>query len=279
MQQDGVETRPIRLISGISPFCETYFTDARAEKGDLLGNLNDGWSVVKLVIAARASEPNWRAWGESMLDSEPLHLKAQRFVGTDDNGALVDKDLRQRLVRNYMDGAAHRLTAQRITDEASGRVEVSAAASILKNSNTRFTQQKAELALEIMGSQGIGWSGDDFAEEELGIVREWLSGKAMSIYGGSLRGAKQHYFQECFGFTRDHAKRISHGSVNRRTIDSKRSGHFLGLKLNCLFRNFASSATATVMAALTQKHGPPWLIWAGQASWCPKPMVAPTLAI
>ena len=33
MQQDGVETRPIRLISGISPFCETYFTDARAEKG------------------------------------------------------------------------------------------------------------------------------------------------------------------------------------------------------------------------------------------------------
>ena len=88
-------------------------------------------------------------------------------------------------MRNYMDGAAHRLTAQRITDEASGRVEVSAAASIMKNSNTRFAQQKAELALEIMGSQGIGWSGDDFSEEELGIVREWLSGKAMSIYGGS----------------------------------------------------------------------------------------------
>ena len=48
------------------------------------------------------------------------------------------------------------------------------------------------------------------------------------------------------------------------------------LKLNFLFRNFASSATATVMAALTQKHGPPWLIWAGQASWYQKPMVALT---
>jgi alkylation response protein AidB-like acyl-CoA dehydrogenase len=184
MQQDGVETRPIRLISGISPFCETYFTDARAEKGDLLGNLNDGWSVVKRLLQhERQSQTGGR--GVSMLDSEPLHVKAQRFVGTDDSGALVDKDLRQRLVRNYMDGTAHRLTAQRITDEAAGRVEVSAAASILKNSNTRFAQQKAELALEIMGSQGIGWSGEDFAEEELGIVREWLSGKAMSIYGGS----------------------------------------------------------------------------------------------
>ena len=149
-----------------------------------LPNLNDGWSVVKRLLQhERQSQTGGR--GVSMLDSEPLHVKAQRFVGTDDNGALVDKDLRQRLVRNYMDGAAHRLTAQRITDEAAGRVEVSAAASILKNSNTRFAQQKAELALEIMGSQGIGWSGDDFAEEELGIVREWLSGKAMSIYGGS----------------------------------------------------------------------------------------------
>ena len=120
-----------------------------------------------------------------MLDSEPLHLKAQRFVGTDDNGALVDKDLRQRLVRNYMDGAAHKLTAQRITDEACRTRRGERSRLHFKNSNTRFAQQKAELALEIMGSQGIGWSGDDFAEEELGIVREWLSGKAMSIYGGS----------------------------------------------------------------------------------------------
>ena len=31
----------------------------------------------------------------------------------------------------------------------------------------------------------MGWSCEDFTEEELGIVREWLSGKAMSIYGGS----------------------------------------------------------------------------------------------
>jgi alkylation response protein AidB-like acyl-CoA dehydrogenase len=184
MQQDGVETRPIRLISGVSPFCETYFSDARAEKGDLLGNLNDGWSVVKRLLQhERQSQTGGQ--GVSMLDSEPLHVKAQRFVGSDEDGTLVDKDLRQRLVRNYMDATAHRLTAERITAEAAGRVEVSAAASILKNSNTRVAQTKAELALEIMGSQGIGWSGDDFAEEELGIVREWLAGKAMSIYGGS----------------------------------------------------------------------------------------------
>jgi len=50
MDQDGVETRPIRLIAGASPFCETFFNDAIAEKRDLLGPLNEGWTVVKRLL-------------------------------------------------------------------------------------------------------------------------------------------------------------------------------------------------------------------------------------
>jgi len=36
-----------------------------------------------------------------------------------------------------------------------------------------------------MGAQGLGWEGDAFRSDELEAVRGWLSGKAMSIYGGS----------------------------------------------------------------------------------------------
>ena len=57
--------------------------------------------------------------------------------------------------------------------------------SILKNSATNVAQERAELTLEIMGAQGLGWEGDTFNGEEIGAVRGWLSGKAMSIYGGS----------------------------------------------------------------------------------------------
>jgi hypothetical protein len=39
--------------------------------------------------------------------------------------------------------------------------------------------------LEIMGSQGLGWAGEDFAPNELTTVRSWLSSKAFSIFGGS----------------------------------------------------------------------------------------------
>ena len=184
MDQEGVETRPIQLISGNSPFCETYFTNARAEKTELLGPLNEGWSVIKRLLQhERQSQTG--GGRTSAVQPEAIQDMAKRYVGTDDNGVLVDSDLRQRITHNLMDAHAHSLTASRIVAEAKGKVEVSAAASILKNSATRVAQTKAELSLEVMGSQGLGWSGHQFEEVELSLVREWLSGKAMSIYGGS----------------------------------------------------------------------------------------------
>ena len=59
------------------------------------------------------------------------------------------------------------------------------AASVLKNSATLVAQTRAELTLEIMGHQGLGWEGEAFSKDEIDSVRGWLSGKAMSIYGGS----------------------------------------------------------------------------------------------
>ena len=185
MEQAGVETRPIKLIAGASPFCETYFNNAVAEKSDLLGKLNDGWSVVKRLLQhERQSQTGAR--GPSGAKPVPLQETAKQYVGTDDSGKLADADLRIRLTNHLMDAKAHGLTIGRITAEARGNVEVSAAASILKNSATHVAQTKAELSMEIMGAQGLGWEGAEFSANELGSVREWLFGKAMSIYGGSF---------------------------------------------------------------------------------------------
>ena len=185
MDQAGVRTRPIKLISGASPFCETFFNDARARKRDLLGDLNAGWSVIKRLLQhERQSQTS--ASRRSLDNEEPLHELALRYVGTTGTGALADPDLRARLAEHLMAAEAHALTAARVVAEAQGEVKVSAAASILKNSATRIAQVKAELKLEIMGTQGVGWDGDGFEEDELAAVREWLVGKAMSIYGGSF---------------------------------------------------------------------------------------------
>jgi alkylation response protein AidB-like acyl-CoA dehydrogenase len=189
MDQPGVRTRPIKLIAGASPFCETFFDDARAEKDDLLGNLNDGWSVVKRLLQHERQSQTSASGGGG---GRPTLLQdvAKQYVGTDAEGRLDDPDLRTRLADHIMDAKSHELTIRRITAEARGSVEVTAAASILKNSATNVAQIRSELTLELMGNQGLGWEGEGFTAEELGTVRGWLSGKAMSIYGGSYEVQK-----------------------------------------------------------------------------------------
>ena len=189
MDQAGVETRPIRLIAGASPFCETYFNDARAEKDDLLGRKNDGWSVVKRLLQhERQSQTGGRGGGAAT--GPTLSEIAKSYVGTEADGRLADPDLRSRLASLLMAEKAHGLTIQRITEEARGNPKVSAVASILKNSATMAAQTRAELTIEMMGNQGLGWEGDGFSDDELASVRNWLSGKAMSIYGGSFEVQK-----------------------------------------------------------------------------------------
>ena len=189
MDQPGIETRPISLIAGESPFCETFFTNARARKDDLLGELNDGWSVIKRLLQhERQSQTNAPA---TSAKAEPLQDVAKRYLGTSADGTLTDSDLRSRLADHLMDTAAHELTIARImTDARGGNVEVSATASILKNSATDVAQGRSELLLEIMGSQGLGWEPGEYSREEAQTVREWLGGKAMSIYGGSYEVQK-----------------------------------------------------------------------------------------
>ncbi len=184
MHQKGIETRPIRLIAGASPFCETFITDAVAPKDALLGTLNVGWTVGKRLLQhERASQTGQRGGG----GTAPIALSelAKKYVGVDESGRLADDELRKRITVNMMAAKAHEMTLQRAAAEAKGNQNPGHAMSILKNSMTEVAQTRAELTLEIMGYRGLGWDGAGFTQDELEAVRGWLSGKAMSIYGGS----------------------------------------------------------------------------------------------
>jgi alkylation response protein AidB-like acyl-CoA dehydrogenase len=183
MHQPGVEVRPIKLIAGSSPFCETFFTDVKVPKENLIGPLNGGWSVAKRLLQHERSGMNG---GRAAPVAEPaLGVVAKKYVGEDSQGRLADPDLRTRIVMNEIDKRALQQTVRRAALEAKGNSGPSAATSIMKNANMKVAQDRAELTLEFMGHQGLGWEGGDFTAEELSAVRTWLSGKAGSIYGGS----------------------------------------------------------------------------------------------
>ena len=183
MRQPGVEVRPIRLIAGNSPFCETFITDVKVPKDDLVGPLNGGWSVAKRLLQHERSGMDGARRGPAQ--KVILGQLAKTYVGEDDQGRLADPDLRTRIIMNEMDQAALQATVRRAALESRGNAGPSATTSIMKNANMKIAQDRAELTLEFMGHRGLGWEGADFAPEELSAVRGWLSGKAGSIYGGS----------------------------------------------------------------------------------------------
>jgi alkylation response protein AidB-like acyl-CoA dehydrogenase len=187
MRQPGVEARPIRLINDSSPFCETFFTDAKAPKENLVGPLNGGWTVGKRLLQFERDGQGGNNRGASFrgADQRGLDEIAKAYVGDDGKGRIADADLRARVADHMMDAAAMKLTVQRMQDDARASQGPSAVTSIMKNANVKVNQTRAELLIEIMGFQGLGWEGDTYSEHEINATRNWLSGKAMSIYGGS----------------------------------------------------------------------------------------------
>ena len=152
-------------------------------KNALLGQLNVGWTVGKRLLQhERASQTGTAGGGRTV----PLSEVAKRYVEVTADGKIADTDLRTRLTRHMMDARIHNLTLARVAAESKEANGATNGASVLKNSATVVSQTRAELALEIMGPQGLGWEGEAFTTEEIETVRGWLSGKAMSIYGGSV---------------------------------------------------------------------------------------------
>ena len=187
MASPGVETRPIQLISGESPFCETFFTDVKIPKQNLVGRLNHGWEIAKRLLQYERQNISggFGGGGGAGGAAGDLATIAKRYGEVDATGALADADLRGRITRNKMDFQAFGLTVARIGAESRASNGPSAATSIIKYAAATFAQERSELMVEAMGAQGLGWEGEDFSEAELTAVHGWLRAKANSIEGGT----------------------------------------------------------------------------------------------
>lgn len=184
MKAPGVEVKPIRLISGSSPFCETFFTNVKVPKSDRVGREGEGWTIGKRLLQHERSSLSGGGGAARLFAGKSLADLAKKYCGEAD-GKVADPDLRTRITKHEMDKRAFMLTLRRSATEAKSNQGPSAATSIFKNVGARITQDRAELAIEIMGMNGLGWEGEGFEREELEQTRTWLWGKAVSIYGGS----------------------------------------------------------------------------------------------
>jgi alkylation response protein AidB-like acyl-CoA dehydrogenase len=156
-----------------------FFTEVKVPKGNLVGELNQGWTVAKRLLQFERDSIS-----ESRGQIPSLAPLARDHVGLDDNGRVADPDLRMRLIRNGMRASAYGLTLVRVAEEKK-QSNQTPSVSVIKNLWSSIAQERAELLTDLLGAGGLGWSGEGYDQAALDATRAWLHSRAFSIYGGT----------------------------------------------------------------------------------------------
>jgi len=183
MATPGVQVRPILLISGSSPFCETFLTDVRVPRRNVVGQENGGWNIAKMLLRF---ERNMIADVFKARDDRSRLLRmARQYLASGDDGRLLDPVLRDRLTQVELDQLCMDLTLSRSRDRLKAGQPPGPEASIFKLYGTELNQRRRELMMDLAGPQGLGWDGPGFDEEELTLTRDWLRSRGNTIEGGT----------------------------------------------------------------------------------------------
>jgi alkylation response protein AidB-like acyl-CoA dehydrogenase len=180
MRSPGVSTKPILLISGKSPFCETFFDNVRVPQANVLGQINRGWDVAKYLLQHE------RAMISGMGDrggTRPLGQVAAGLLGADERGRLDEPVLRGQIASFEIDEAALACAAERATDLAKAGQAHPAFSSALKYYGTELNKRRHELLMSAGGLDALEW--ESVRSREGAAARSWLRTKANSIEGGT----------------------------------------------------------------------------------------------
>ena len=184
MDTDGVEARPIKLISGAAASFENILTDVKVPKENLVGELNKGWTIAKRLLEHERSMISGMGMGAGAASMGGMETVAKENFGTDGE-KIADSSIRQAIADHKMDQQAFGLTLKRSSEEAKSGQGMGAASAMFKYYGTEVNKRRFELLLEVLGTQALGWEGEGFESKELAVTRSWLRSKGNSIEGGT----------------------------------------------------------------------------------------------
>ena len=173
MASAGVSTKPILLISGSSPFCETFFDDVKVPKDQVVGEVDKGWDVAKYLLGHEREMISGMGLGgiggtlgealKEQLSEEPM--------------------LRAQVARFDVDALAFRAMSERFIDELKAGQAHPAQPSMMKYAGTELNKTRHELVMAAGGSDALEWESERSRGGK--AAREWLRTKANSIEGGT----------------------------------------------------------------------------------------------
>ena len=223
LDQPGVTIRPLREMTGEAVFNEVFFDNAVCDATDLIGGEGNGWAVTQTTlffersgIGAGGSHagfpppgPKGGILGMRAGDAAQIPVPggdkivrvAELLTLAEAQGRAGDPLIRQKLARLYSDAKLGQWNAQRAKAEAA-KGGGQAIANLGKLAQTRITKHGADLAVEILGANGMlaapdGAQGGRFSNA-------MVFSPASSIYGGADEIQRNIIAERTLGLPREH---------------------------------------------------------------------------
>ena len=173
MKSPGVSTKPILLISGNSPFCETFMDEVAVPKEQIVGEVNRGWDVAKYLLGHEREMISGGGLGTDMMS-----------IGAQFSDVAIDEPvLRADMATFDVEVMAFRAMSERFVDEMKAGKSHPAQPNMMKYVGTELNKRRHELVMAASGSDALEWESDD--SRGGAKARTWLRTKANSIEGGT----------------------------------------------------------------------------------------------
>jgi alkylation response protein AidB-like acyl-CoA dehydrogenase len=172
MESEGVSTKPILLISGYSPFCETFFDNVKVPKDQIVGEVNRGWDVAKYLLGHE----------REMISGMGLGSGTSKTLA-ETLGEIDDPVLAAEVALFDVDALAFAAMSEHFIDQLKAGEAHPAMPSMMKYAGTELNKKRHELIMAAGGSDALEWESDRSRGGK--AAREWLRTKANSIEGGT----------------------------------------------------------------------------------------------
>jgi alkylation response protein AidB-like acyl-CoA dehydrogenase len=190
MTQPGVEVRPIRMLTGSSEFNETFFTDARTAKENVVGEVNGGWAVAMTLLGFERGEAAATTPIQFRIELDRLLALAK------ETGRNADPVLRQRLAACYIKVEVMRYLGMGMLTKFLAGESPGPAGSTFKLYWSEYHKEVTELAVDLLGPAAMTpegrWRLSAFTTDDAGAPNDsasWVStfevARAGTIYAGT----------------------------------------------------------------------------------------------
>jgi len=173
MASEGVTTKPILLISGNSPFCETFFDDVKVPKDQIVGELNRGWDVAKYLLGHE----------REMISGGGISNEMPSIGAAFAEVAALDPIMRAEMAAFDVETLAFKAMGELFMDELKAKRGHPAQPNMMKYAGTELNKLRHELVMAAGGSEALEWESE--ASRKGSKARSWLRTKANSIEGGT----------------------------------------------------------------------------------------------